>query len=335
MDDLLHDAWDELEDEDAMEHDLERALGTRARASVPSEETATLTTETATTTTAPPPLSPPDIKSQMQQMIETFSSHPNMTPAMKQMLQKVTQQGVASDVVAGEDSENCEAQEDDNKEAELMVLFQSLLTPSGDANQQDTLQVNLYCDVEVLHSSVNYHIRKVIFERLCQVENIGFVDADVSDSDSDDSDQEDQRESHQQSLRTSVLDGAGTQPTSKLHLHHAVWNRDFHEIQRLALLVSAPEALDPLDNRQNTPLLLAVKLGYTEIAHYLIKQGANVNVKSDKQYHLLDEAVALGDRLLVRVIYKELHQSTWLKWVQRRPRLLEALEEIPDFYLGK
>jgi hypothetical protein len=32
-------------------------------------------------------------------------------------------------------------------------------------------------------------------------------------------------------------------------------------------------------------------------------------------------------------VYKRLHQLTWQKWVQRRPELLAAMKQIPDFYL--
>jgi hypothetical protein len=92
-------------------------------------------------------------------------------------------------------------------------------------------------------------------------------------------------------------------------------------------------ALDGLDARSNTALLLAIKLGHLDIARYLVEQGANVNVKSDNDWHLLDEAVLTRSRSFVKLVYRRLHQLTWQKWVQRRPELLAALKQIPDFYL--
>merc|ERR1740138_45258 len=79
--DVLSSVWDELDAEDAMDHDLDRLLGTR---SAPS----------ATAPPAPPPLAPPPLApaptletgDQTQQILQMFAAHPSIAPAMMHTL---------------------------------------------------------------------------------------------------------------------------------------------------------------------------------------------------------------------------------------------------------
>jgi len=77
--------------------------------------------------------------------------------------------------------------------------------------------------------------------------------------------------------------------------------------------------LESTDARGNSPLLLATKLGRTDIASFLVHQGANVEVSSDEHFHLIDEAVATGDREFVRLVYRRLQLRTYEKFVARCP----------------
>lgn len=77
--------------------------------------------------------------------------------------------------------------------------------------------------------------------------------------------------------------------------------------------------LESTDARGNSPLLLATKPGRTDIASFLVHQGANVEVPSDEHFHLIDEAVATGDREFVRLVYRRLQLRTYEKFVARCP----------------
>lgn len=68
-------------------------------------------------------------------------------------------------------------------------------------------------------------------------------------------------------------------------MHRAVYASD---APRLRFFIDArPEGLKQVDHHGNTPLLLALKLGRTEMAWLLIRAGAELDVPSDGSFHLL------------------------------------------------
>lgn len=74
-------------------------------------------------------------------------------------------------------------------------------------------------------------------------------------------------------------------------MHRAVYASD---APRLRFFIDArPEGLKQVDHHGNTPLLLALKLGRTEMAWLLIRAGAELDVPSDGSFHLL---VGVGRR---------------------------------------
>jgi hypothetical protein len=42
--------------------------------------------------------------------------------------------------------------------------------------------------------------------------------------------------------------------------------------------------------------------------------------------------IAVQEPTLVKTVYKSLQAASWLKWIERKPQLISALERIPDFY---
>jgi len=116
-------------------------------------------------------------------------------------------------------------------------------------------------------------------------------------------------------------------------LHHLVFDDDFIGLRQI---FSNPpvKGLEVKDVRGNTPLLLAIQLGRVQIAEFLVRQGARVDVKSsDPHFHLLDETLLTKHRGLIRLVYRQLQIVTWQKWLQRVPKLMDALESMPDFYV--
>ena len=134
-------------------------------------------------------------------------------------------------------------------------------------------------------------------------------------------------------------------PSTSVELHEAVFRHDFRAVRSIcrrllaqndarAAESAATAELEHTDARGNTPLLLATKLGRTDIASFLVHQGANVDVHSDEHFHLIDEAVATGDREFVKLIHQRMQLRAYARFVARRPALLETLRTaVPDFYL--
>ena len=67
--------------------------------------------------------------------------------------------------------------------------------------------------------------------------------------------------------------------------HRAVYASDQ---PRLVFFIDArPQGLKQADHHGNTPLLLALKLGRTEMAWLMVRAGAELDVPSDGSFHLL------------------------------------------------
>ncbi|CAM9246680.1 unnamed protein product, partial [Ascophyllum nodosum] len=127
-------------------------------------------------------------------------------------------------------------------------------------------------------------------------------------------------------------DGRYGKDWDKLEMHRAVYASD---TPRLRFFMDArPEGLKQVDHHGNTPLLLALKLARTEMAWMMIRAGAELDIPSDGSFHLLDEAIVLGDEDLLVEVYGRLQRQSWGRWRAKVPYLLGLLEDsIPDFYM--
>jgi hypothetical protein len=115
-------------------------------------------------------------------------------------------------------------------------------------------------------------------------------------------------------------------------------------------------SMDTPDHCGNTPLLLAIKLGYVELAKLLIAEGFKCDITSKLQlvrqsssaeksstsawhlregpvYHLLDECVLLRSEPLIEAVYRQLQRNTYNLWMERKQTVLDTLMNIPDFYV--
>ncbi|CAJ0914881.1 unnamed protein product, partial [Ranitomeya imitator] len=82
----------------------------------------------------------------------------------------------------------------------------------------------------------------------------------------------------------------------------------------------------------NTPLHLAVMLGNKECAHLLLAHHAPVKVKNAQGWSPLAEAISYGDRQMITALLRKLKQQSRESVEEKRPRLLNALKELGDFY---
>lgn len=119
-------------------------------------------------------------------------------------------------------------------------------------------------------------------------------------------------------------------------------------------------SLDTPDHCGNTPLLLAVKLGYVQLAKLLIAEGFQCDITSKlhvalaysetstselsasasplliqegPEFHLLDECVLLRSIPLIKAVYQQLQRNTYTLWLEKRKKVLQTLLKIPDFYV--
>lgn len=68
-------------------------------------------------------------------------------------------------------------------------------------------------------------------------------------------------------------------------MHRAVYASDQPGLK--LFMRARPQGLKQADHHGNTPLLLALKLGRTEMAWLMVRAGAELDVPSDGSFHLL------------------------------------------------
>lgn len=117
-----------------------------------------------------------------------------------------------------------------------------------------------------------------------------------------------------------------------LEMHRAVFTRNMSRIEEL---LSSEEMIyfDVLDCHHNTPLMLSVKLGFSEIAGFLLKKGSSINRVSDNRFTLIDEVLlSCRDNVVLREIYLIIQKSAWAKWLNNiEPAIIETFPNLPDF----
>ncbi|CAN0422351.1 unnamed protein product [Ectocarpus sp. 8 AP-2014] len=120
-------------------------------------------------------------------------------------------------------------------------------------------------------------------------------------------------------------DGGYGSDWDKLEMHRAVYASDKPGLR--LFMQARPQGLKQADHHGNTPLLLALKLGRTEMAWLMVRAGAELDLPSDGSFHLLDEAIVHGDEDLLVEVYGRLQRRSWARWRAKVPDLLSLLDE--------
>ncbi|XP_076829117.1 ankyrin repeat domain-containing protein 13C-like [Brachyhypopomus gauderio] len=87
------------------------------------------------------------------------------------------------------------------------------------------------------------------------------------------------------------------------------------------------------DMHGNTPLHLAVMMGHKECAHLLLDHSVPVRVRNVLGWSPLSEAISYGDRQMITTLLRTLKQQCRESVESKRPKLVQALWELGDFYL--
>ncbi|XP_061635799.1 ankyrin repeat domain-containing protein 13C-B-like isoform X2 [Phyllopteryx taeniolatus] len=112
-------------------------------------------------------------------------------------------------------------------------------------------------------------------------------------------------------------------------VHECVFKGD---VRRLSSLIRT-QNISQKDVHGNTPLHLAVMMGHKECAHLLLAHNAPVKVKNAQGWSPLAEAISYGDRQMITALLRKLKQQSRESVEDKRPKLLNALKELGDFYL--
>ncbi|KAI6197352.1 hypothetical protein M3Y94_01214000 [Aphelenchoides besseyi] len=114
-------------------------------------------------------------------------------------------------------------------------------------------------------------------------------------------------------------------------LHRAVFENDTSTVRRL--LQNGKVDVSKRNAAGDTPLHIAIELGYKEITLMLLDAGASVRVKNNDGWSPMVEAVSYGDREIITVMLKHARSQAQESLSQRKPHLIKMLNEVDDFYL--
>ncbi|XP_071486603.1 ankyrin repeat domain-containing protein 13C-B-like [Diadema setosum] len=114
-------------------------------------------------------------------------------------------------------------------------------------------------------------------------------------------------------------------------LHKCVFHDDLKQLS--AVLRSHKYDIAQKDVHGNTPLHLAVILGHKECMHLLLAHGAPVKSKNVHGWNPLAEAISYGDRQTISLLLRKLKQQSRDLLEERRPQLLQLLQDLGDFYM--
>ncbi|GAB4821203.1 hypothetical protein N2152v2_008249 [Parachlorella kessleri] len=113
-------------------------------------------------------------------------------------------------------------------------------------------------------------------------------------------------------------------------LHRAAFEKDLEALKRLLGRLSAEEKL-ALDPQGNTALHVAVLLGHREAAQVLMDGGIPPDFKNRQRWTAIDEAIALRDAAMAKLLYSWLLADTKRQIKEKKQQLLGVMTEMGDF----
>ncbi|KNC82670.1 hypothetical protein SARC_05047 [Sphaeroforma arctica JP610] len=119
-------------------------------------------------------------------------------------------------------------------------------------------------------------------------------------------------------------------------LHKAVYEADMPRVRAIIATAKEDELnewVNAPDLRGNPLLHLAIWRGTYEMVELLLRSGAKTRCKSKERWTALDEAVSMGDRQIIRLVYKAHMNQVESDFQNSLPRLLETLKLAGDFIL--
>jgi Holliday junction resolvasome RuvABC DNA-binding subunit len=116
---------------------------------------------------------------------------------------------------------------------------------------------------------------------------------------------------------------------SELLVQKAVWMRDTDTLSEYC----KRGLQDQVDHHNNTPLVLAHRLGYNDLVTFLLNRGADPRIKTGRGWTLLQEAALLHQEAMCIDIHMHTLLLKQKLWEQNLAQLVHTLKSIPDFYM--
>ncbi|KAG1674640.1 Ankyrin repeat domain-containing protein 13D [Nymphon striatum] len=109
-------------------------------------------------------------------------------------------------------------------------------------------------------------------------------------------------------------------------LHWLIWHNKPTDLDsELSKKVHAIEKLDP---RGRSPLMLAVTFGNVEAVKVLLNHNANVNIVNKEGYNVVHEAVSTGDLELVQLVIEKRDYQRFVNRSNGIPNLMNRLKDV-------
>jgi len=116
-----------------------------------------------------------------------------------------------------------------------------------------------------------------------------------------------------------------------LALHEAIFNNDVEEAKKL--IESKECDINQRDKFGNTALHLATMMGFIDCVTLLTDNQCDVNIKNERGWTPLAEAVSFGSRTSIRSILSRIKRQSKASLEERRPQLVETLQNLQDFQM--
>lgn len=116
-----------------------------------------------------------------------------------------------------------------------------------------------------------------------------------------------------------------------LPFHEAVFNNDIDRLKEL--LLSKDNDINQRDKFGNTALHLATMMGFVDCVTLLTENQCDVNIKNEKGWTPLAEAVSYGSRLAIKCVLARIKRQSKASLEERRPQLVETLKNLQDFQM--
>lgn len=115
-----------------------------------------------------------------------------------------------------------------------------------------------------------------------------------------------------------------------LAVHRAAFEGDVAELRRLLPTLSPRQRMQ-LDPQGNTALHVAVLRHQYEAINMLLDGGLPPDVKNQRQWNPVDEAVALGDAAAAKLLYSRLLAAAKIAKRAKKEQLVGIMQQLPDF----
>ncbi|KJE95587.1 hypothetical protein CAOG_06027 [Capsaspora owczarzaki ATCC 30864] len=99
-----------------------------------------------------------------------------------------------------------------------------------------------------------------------------------------------------------VTAGASTKPQDRMGFSALHWAAALGDIQVLSRLLQHRIEIDAVNNKNETPLMLAVREGHAEAVHLLLSKHSNRKIENNEDKTAFDIATARGDATIVRML---------------------------------